>query len=160
MLKSATVTETDIEAAEYLSSITALDIQALSSDLQTAANKVITLPAQELITLDSKEYTEKGLSYSVSQIEIDNIDALMERKDEIALALEKTRAGSDYLFAALMVTDVTMLDSLLFITGNKAFTGLVNFPVTAPGVYELKGVVSRKKQLMPLLAELIMRYTS
>jgi manganese-dependent inorganic pyrophosphatase len=158
MLKSATVTETDIEAADYLSSITALDIQALSSDLQTAANKIITLPAQELVSLDSKKYTERGLSFLVSQIEIDNIDALMERKDEIVSALEKSR-GADYLFAALLVTDITMLDSLLFVTGDKAFTNLVNFPVATPGVYELKGVVSRKKQLMPLLTELILRYT-
>ncbi|MCL2601665.1 MAG: putative manganese-dependent inorganic diphosphatase [Treponema sp.] len=159
MLKSATATETDVEAAEYLSSITGLDIQALYSDLQTASNKIITLPAQELITLDSKEYTERGLPFIVSQIEIDNTEALMERKEEIADALEKTRSGGGYLFAALMVTDVTMLDSLLFVTGEKAFTGLVSFPVAAAGVYELKGVVSRKKQLMPLLTELILRYT-
>jgi len=160
LLKSSTTTETDIEAAEYLSSITGLDIPSLAHDLQAAANKVVSLPAQELIALDAKVYNERGVSFAVSQIEIDNPEALMERKDEIAAALEKTRAAGTHLFAALLVTDVTMLDSLLFVAGGKAFTGLINFPVVDKGVHELKGVVSRKKQLMPLLTELILQYTA
>jgi len=160
MLKSATTTETDIETAEYLSSITGLDIPSLAHDLQAAANKIISLPAQELIALDAKAYTERGVSFTVSQIELENTEALTERKAEIAAALEKTRAAGAHLFAALLVTDVTMLDSLLFVAGDKAFAGLINFPVADKGVYELKGVVSRKKQLMPLLTELILQYTA
>jgi len=96
----------------------------------------------------------------VSQIEIDNPEALMEREEEITSALEKAKVSGDHLFAALLVTDVTMLDSLLFIAGNKAFTALINFPSASDGVYELKGVVSRKKQLMPLLTELMLQYTA
>ena len=160
MLKSATTTETDIESAEYLSSITGLDIETLTFDLQQAANKIIALPAQELIALDAKEYTERGVSFTVSQIEIDNTHVLMERKDEITATLEKMRAGSEHLFTSLLVTDVTQMDSLLFVAGNKAFCDLINFPVAAQGIYELKGVVSRKKQLMPLLTELLLQYTA
>ena len=160
MLKSATTTETDIEAAEYISSITGLDIPMLAHDLQTAANKVVSMPAQELITLDAKAYNERGVSFTVSQIEIDNTEALMDRRDEISAALEKTRAAGSYLFAALLVTDVTMLDSLLFMAGDKTFTSLINFPAADKGVYELKGVVSRKKQLMPLITELVLQYTA
>jgi len=160
MLKSATTTDTDIEAAEYLSSITGLDIQTLASDLLAAANKVISMPAPELITQDAKEYTDRGMSFTVSQIEMDNNHILLDRKDEILAALEKTRSGGNHLFAALLVTDVTMLDSLLFVVGDKTFTNLITFPVEDQGIYELKGVVSRKKQLMPLLTELVLRYTS
>jgi len=52
---------------------------------------------------------------------------------------------------------VTLLDSLLFVTGDKAFTDLINFPAITGCVYELKGVVTRKKQPMPLLTELLLR---
>ncbi|MDR0512749.1 MAG: putative manganese-dependent inorganic diphosphatase [Treponema sp.] len=159
-LKSATTTETDIEAAEYLSSITGLDIPTLSKDLHSVANKIIALPAEELITMDCKAYTEQGTSFAVSQIEIDDAEALMERSSEITEALEKARAAENHLFVALLATDVTRLDSLLFVVGNKAFTGLFNFPAAAEGVYELKGVVSRKKQLMPLLTELLLNYNA
>jgi manganese-dependent inorganic pyrophosphatase len=154
-LQSATTTDVDRETAEYLSSITGLDVKALGQELQAAANKVNDRPADELITLDMKEYAEQGASFTVSQIETDNPGPLAARKAEIAEALGKARASKDYLFSALLVTDVTYLDSLLFVAGKKSFTGLINFPVMEEGVYILKEVVSRKKQLMPLLAELV-----
>ncbi|MDR2433255.1 MAG: putative manganese-dependent inorganic diphosphatase [Treponema sp.] len=155
ILQSATTTETDIEAAEYLSSITGLDIARLGQELQFAANQINSLPAGELIKMDMKEYRERGMTFTVSQIETDNPKALMERRAEIAAALEKERAAGDHFFSALLVTDVTVLDSLLFVTGKKSFTSHINFPVTGEGIYMLKEVVSRKKQLIPLLAELV-----
>ena len=102
-----------------------------------------------------KEYTERGMSFSVSQIETDNPQALVERRAEIAGALEQARAAKNHLFSALLVTDVTLLDSLLFVSGKKSFTSHINFPLSGEGIYVLKEVVSRKKQLMPLLAELV-----
>ncbi|MCL1993720.1 MAG: putative manganese-dependent inorganic diphosphatase [Spirochaetes bacterium] len=155
VLQSATVTGVDVEAAEYLSSITGLDIKTLGSEIIAAGNKLSALPAAELIAMDVKEYTEKEMTFSVGQIEVDNTEALMERRVEIAAAMEKACEEKDYLFTALLVTDVTVLDSLLFVSGKKAFTSLVNFPSVAEGIFELKGVVSRKKQLLPLLAEIV-----
>jgi manganese-dependent inorganic pyrophosphatase len=154
-LQSATATETDMETAEYLSSITGLDIKQLGQDLQSAANKVSSLSAEEIIGMDMKEYTESGVSFSVSQIETDSPAALVERREEIEKALEKIRESKNYLFTSLLVTDVTVLDSLLFVTGKKNFTSRISFPSAGPGIYMLKEVVSRKKQLMPLLAELV-----
>jgi len=105
--------------------------------------------------MDMKEYTERGVGFSVSQIETENPRVLVERQTEIAEALEKSRAAKGHLFAALLVTDVTVLDSLLFISGKKSFTNRLHLPSISEGIYELKEVVSRKKQLVPLLAELI-----
>ena len=158
-LHSATTTEIDIETAEYLSSITGLDIKILSQDLQTAANQIDSLSAREIVSLDMKEYTEECVSFSVSQIEIENIGAIIERQAEVAASLENIRAAKNHLFTALFVTDVTVLDSLLFVAGEKSFTNLITFPVIAKAVYELKGVVSRKKQLIPLLSELAEKWT-
>jgi manganese-dependent inorganic pyrophosphatase len=154
-LQSATTTATDREAAEYLSSITGLELKALGQELQAAANQVNSRPPEELIALDMKEYAEQGAKFSVSQVETDNPGSLAARKAEITEALEKTRAAHDYLFSALLVTDVTVLDSLLFVAGKKSFTAHINFPVMEEDIYILKEVVSRKKQLMPLLAELV-----
>jgi manganese-dependent inorganic pyrophosphatase len=154
-LQSATTSETDRETADYLSSITGLDVKTLGNELQSEANKVNSRPALELVTLDMKEYTEQGKSFSVSQIETDTPQAMVKRSGEIFSALEKTYASKEYLFSALLVTDVTRLDSLLFISGKKSFTMHINFPEIDGGIYMLKDVVSRKKQLMPLLAELV-----
>jgi manganese-dependent inorganic pyrophosphatase len=154
-LKSATTTETDVEAAKYLSVVTALDIESLGAELAAAANKVSKLPASELVSLDMKEYAETGRRFSISQVETNTPESLFARKEEIFNALEQTRRNSGLLFAALLVTDVTALDSFFFVSGEKSVAGALNFPLHETGIFILKGIVSRKKQLMPLLSELL-----
>jgi manganese-dependent inorganic pyrophosphatase len=54
-----------------------------------------------------------------------------------------------------LVTDVTALDSLLFVSGEKGFIAGLTFPRREKEIFILKGIVSRKKQLVPLLTELL-----
>jgi manganese-dependent inorganic pyrophosphatase len=154
-LQSATATETDREAAEYLSSITGLDIEALGQDLQAVAGRISARPAGELISMDQKEYAEAEVSFTVSQVETDNPAALILRKDEILAELDRVYKSRGLLFAALMVTDVTKLSSLLFVMGKKQFLQQLAFPQNEEGIFVLSDIVSRKKQLMPLLSELV-----
>jgi manganese-dependent inorganic pyrophosphatase len=148
----------DIETADYLSSITGLDIKTLGQDLQTAANQINSLSAEELVVLDMKEYNEQGTSFTVSQVETDNPAVMVERRDEIITALKKMRSSKGTYFSALLVTDVTVLDSILFVTGEKSFISHINLPAVGDSIYELREVVSRKKQLVPLLAEVLAKY--
>jgi manganese-dependent inorganic pyrophosphatase len=152
-LKSATTSDADREAADYLASVTGLEVSALGKELAVVADKASALSAVEMIALDMKEYHEGAVSFIVSQIETTNPSKLGERKDEILAELEKRRENR--LFSALLVTDITALDSLLFITGEKQFLSVLAFPKTEGDIPLLKGVVSRKKQLVPLLTELI-----
>jgi manganese-dependent inorganic pyrophosphatase len=152
-LKSSTTSDTDREAVDYLVSVTGLEIDLLGKELAMAADKASTLSAAELVSLDMKEYQEGTCSFMVSQIETNNPSRLSERKDEILAELEKRRENK--LFSALLVTDTTTLDSLLFIAGEKKFLSVLTFPKTETDIPLLKGVVSRKKQLVPLLTELI-----
>ncbi|MDR1627049.1 MAG: putative manganese-dependent inorganic diphosphatase [Spirochaetia bacterium] len=163
-LKSATTTDVDREAAEYLAEVTGLTIQTLNQELQASASTVGSRSAEELLALDMKDYHEKEVAFSVSQIETNNPDGLVARREEIFAALAKSCTDKNLLFSSLLVTDVTTLDSLFFITGAKPFASALGFPrvETLPpggklggGIYFLKEIVSRKKQLIPLLAELI-----
>jgi manganese-dependent inorganic pyrophosphatase len=154
-LHSATTTDTDRNTADYLASVTGLDIAQLGQDIQTETNRVNALPAQELVALDMKEYAEAGTEFSVSQIETDRPEDLVARRAEILGELEKIAHSRQYLFAALLVTDVTALDSLFFVCGSESFIAQINFPQRDGGIYVMKDVVSRKKQLVPLLLELV-----
>ncbi len=155
VLQSATTTDIDREAAEYLSSITGLEIETLGADLMAAASMIGSRPADELVRMDLKEYDEQGASFTVSQVETDTPEDLVARKDEILAELAAVRAKGGRLFSALMVTDVTELTSLMFVDGDKSFMSALSFPKTDEKVYILRDIVSRKKQLMPLLAELV-----
>jgi manganese-dependent inorganic pyrophosphatase len=66
-------------------------------------------------------------------------------------ALEDLRARKGYFFSALLVTDVVKQTSLLVIAGSEEFLQRIDYPELEPGIYELSGVVSRKKQLLPYL---------
>jgi manganese-dependent inorganic pyrophosphatase len=127
----------------------------LGQDLQTEANRINALPAEELIAMDMKEYTEEGAEFSVSQIETSRPEDLVARRTEILGELERIARSGKLLFSALLVTDVGTLNSLFFVYGSERFIAQINFPQRDIGIYEMKDVVSRKKQLIPLILELV-----
>ncbi|MBQ5877758.1 MAG: inorganic diphosphatase, partial [Treponema sp.] len=57
------------------------------------------------------------------------------------------------IFAALLVTDITQLSSILLMSTDENFKQFVTFPPLENDIYFLKDVVSRKKQLIPLITE-------
>src|SRR5262249_26879608 len=117
-----------------------------------ACGSVLTsLPAEQAITTDSKAYTEQGRSFSVAQIEELGFDQFWKRKDELVAALEEYRQERDFFFSALLGTDGVRKTSLLLIAGPSTFLRSIDYPEKQTGVYELAGVVSRKKQLLPYL---------
>ncbi|HNY21801.1 MAG TPA: inorganic diphosphatase, partial [Treponemataceae bacterium] len=72
--------------------------------------------------------------------------------------LENQRARGGKLFSALLVTDITELSSLLLIAAERQFIQTLGLPKQEDSVYVLRDVVSRKKQLMPIISEIVERY--
>jgi manganese-dependent inorganic pyrophosphatase len=54
-----------------------------------------------------------------------------------------------------MATDITKLESILFIAADNDLYSYVNFPSPQKGIYMLKDILSRKKQLMPAIFEMV-----
>ncbi|MDR2842191.1 MAG: putative manganese-dependent inorganic diphosphatase [Spirochaetaceae bacterium] len=156
-LQSATTTPEDIDTAEYLSNITNLDIAKLGLEILTAGNRLGNRGAAEVIGQDMKEYNEAGYKFTVSQIEVDSIDEILSRQKEFLEELEVERRSRDALFCAIMVTDVVKLTSIMIISGKDQFLQVMDFPRKDSGVFFLRGIVSRKKQLVPLLSEQLAR---
>lgn len=155
VLKSATVTDIDVSTAEYLSSITELDITELGNDIIKSGSHIGGRTSSEVIHQDMKDYTEGKISYTVSQIEVDSTSEIMERKKEFLEQLETERKSGGKLFHALLVTDITKLSSIMLIASDQSFEALLNFPKRAEHIYYMKDIVSRKKQLIPLLTEIV-----
>lgn len=158
ILQSATTTDVDREIAEYLSSITDLDIKKLGNEILIAGSNVKGRSASELIRQDMKEYAEGKISYTASQIEVGNPKEILDRKEEFLAELEIERRSRKALFSCLLVTDITKLSSVLLTACDSKFEQLITFPKTDEKVYYLQGVVSRKKQLIPLLTEAVTNY--
>ena len=153
MLQSTTTTDIDRQTAEYLSNITDLDIQTLGLEILTAGSRIKGRTATEVIHQDMKEYREEKAIYTVSQIEVGNLKEILDRKKEFLAELEIERRANKAIFAALLVTDITQLSSILLMSTDENFKQFVTFPPLETDIYFLKDVVSRKKQLIPLITE-------
>lgn len=160
ILQSATTTDIDKETATYLANITNLDIKELGADIVTAASNIGGRSANEVIHQDMKDYTEGKHSFTVSQIEVDNTNEILLRKEEFLSELEIERRSQKALFCSLMVTDITKLTSILLIASEPVFVPYISFPKHEDSVYFVKDIVSRKKQLIPLLSEQIEKLDS
>ncbi len=155
ILQSATTTEYDVLTAEYLSNITELDIQQLGNDIIKSGSHIGSRTAQEVIRQDMKDYDEGKIKYTVSQIEVDDTSEVLKRKSEFLTELEVSRTSTGKMFHALLVTDITKLSSIMFLASDSQFESILNLPKRDEHIYYMKDVVSRKKQLIPLLTELI-----
>ncbi|HBD68648.1 MAG TPA: putative manganese-dependent inorganic diphosphatase [Treponema sp.] len=155
ILQSATTTEYDVLTAEYLSNITGLDIQTLGNDIIKSGSHIGGRSALEVIHQDMKDYSEGKIKYTVSQIEVDDTTEILKRKKEFLDTLNQERHANGTLFHALLVTDITKLSSIMFLASDESFEQVVNLPEQEEHIYYMKDVVSRKKQLIPLLTELL-----
>ena len=159
VLRSATTTESDRAAAEYLAQLADLEIETLGSEVMSAASVVCQKPVPEIIGMDFKRYTVKGRSLSVSQVEVTSPLEIMDRRGEILEELERIRHREGFLLSALMVSNITALSSHLFVAGDESFLRTIGYPRDGQGAFFLKEVLSRKKQLMPYLIELVERFS-
>jgi manganese-dependent inorganic pyrophosphatase len=150
-LTSPTTTARDSEVLAKLQEISGVNAREFTEKLFASGSLLTLKPAPQAITTDSKEYREDGVRFSVAQIEEVGFDQFWKRKTELFEALETFRSKGQYDFSALLVTDVNHQSSLLLLTGHPALADHIDFPRLEPGIYELRDVVSRKKQLLPYL---------
>jgi manganese-dependent inorganic pyrophosphatase len=109
----------------------------------------------DILGMDSKAYAACGQRFAVSQVEVNAADDLLVRKAELLAALRQRRTGEGLFFTALMITDVTTLSSILLVEGDETFIKKIAFPRLEPGVFRCRDILSRKKQLIPLLIEIM-----
>lgn len=150
-LSSPTTTSVDKEVLGRLEKISGVSGREFTEKLFASGSPLTHRSASQAISTDCKEYQEDGVRFSVAQIEEIGFTQFWKRKAELLDALESYRVSRGYLFSALLVTDVNSQSSLLLAVGDANFISGLDYPRIEPGVYELNGIVSRKKQLLPYL---------
>ncbi|EEF60124.1 putative manganese-dependent inorganic diphosphatase [Pedosphaera parvula] len=152
-LTSPTATPVDTRVLDHLSKIANADPAELAERIFSVGSPLLTLNPDQVITADCKEYEEHGKRFTVSQIEELNFSHLAEKQASLLEALNRHCEGRGLFFAALLVTDINTQNSLLLVSGSTAFQQRITFPSHGPHIWELDGIVSRKKQLLPYLLQ-------
>ncbi len=148
-----TATPTDQRILGILASVSKQDPSKLAGEIFSVASPLLTMSAEEVINADCKEYHETGKRFTVSQIEELSFSHFAEKQSALIDGLEQHCRRRGLLLAALLVTDVNTQNSLLLACGALEYLQRITFPARGPHVWDLDGVVSRKKQLLPYLLE-------
>ena len=154
-LRSPTTTDVDREILAWLEGLCAIDLATYAREFFEIGSALRSSTPAGVIREDCKEFTEHGRRFSISQIEETGFDLFWERKDELRAALEEFATRQRLDFAALLITDVVTNGSLLLLSQESEAWEETNYPRLGPGLYSLKGIVSRKKQLLPLVSQLL-----
>jgi manganese-dependent inorganic pyrophosphatase len=150
-----TTTDVDREVLAWLRGLCKVDLDQYAREFFEIGSALRSSTPVGVISEDCKEFTEQGVRFSISQIEETGFDLFWERKDELRNALEDFSTRHKLDFSALLITDVVSNGSLLLLSRESEAWEEINYPRLDKGLYSLKNVVSRKKQLLPLLSRLI-----
>lgn len=156
-LTSPTATGTDRLVLEHLSKIAQVDPTELAAQIFSVGSPLLTMTPQQAIAADSKLYEQAGRRFSVAQIEELTFVHFEEKREALLEALEAQRQRDGLFFSALLVTDINTQTSLLLVRGAAEFMAKIDYPSRGPFIWEMAGVVSRKKQLLPYLLNCLER---
>jgi manganese-dependent inorganic pyrophosphatase len=153
LLTSPTATAADREIAARLATLAGVDLQAFGREVLARNDGLATEEPDSLVNRDLKEFSQDGTPFLVGQIETVDLGLLTpERKAALTERLDSARARLNAQFAVLMVTDVLAGNSHLLIADphTPRAAALLGGGDPRTGL-RAEGMVSRKKQLLPLL---------
>ena len=157
MFRSPTCTAVDKAAAEALAEIAEIEIEELAIDMFSAGSNLGSRTAQELFYQDFKRFSVNGVEFAVGQINSMNAIELGEIREKLFPYLEEAykEIGLNMIF--FMLTNIVKETTELLCYGPNS-DSLVREAFQLPedsDSYELKGLVSRKKQLIPALVSVM-----
>jgi len=163
ILTSPTTTPRDKAIAEVLarwafvpgSPLENDNLQSWGERILEAGAGLLTQDPETIVRADMKSYENGGLKFAVAQVETTDLYQISDYVDALREALEGLKKENGLDFAGLMVTDVVESSSrLIFVDAPPVLEELPYEPLP-DGTLLAAGVVSRKKQLLPILLSLL-----
>ena len=153
MFRSPTCTPLDEQAARALAKIAGVDIETLAQEMFNAGSNLKGKSAEEICFLDFKQFTVNDTIFGVGQVNSMNEDELKEIREIVEPHLEKARRSHGLNMIFFMLTNIITESSELLCCGPEAREKILSAYDLSEDTEKilLKGVVSRKKQLVPTL---------
>lgn len=157
LLNSPTTTPLEGELLEWLEPIAGIHSKDLAELIFSSGSVILNSTPDAVVTSDCKIYSDGDLRYSVAQIEELGFNNFWEHDDALQAAVDRYRSQEGLFFSVLLVTDINTQNSLLIVSGTEEFHSAINYSQKKghANIYDLPGIVSRKKQLIPYLTTLL-----
>ncbi|MGB3160219.1 MAG: manganese-dependent inorganic pyrophosphatase [Carnobacterium sp.] len=158
LFKSPTCTDEDIKAAKELAEIAETDINTYGLELLKAGTNLSHKSANELLDMDAKSFPMGNKNVRVAQVNVVDVNDVFAKQSELEATMVELSLVNQYDLFILVVTNILDSDSVILAIGNpieaveEAFNIILNNNKAV-----LEGVVSRKKQIVPQLTEVLAR---
>ncbi|WP_010520275.1 manganese-dependent inorganic pyrophosphatase [Aquimarina agarivorans] len=151
--RSPTTTDKDKEIALLLSTQLDIDVKQYAIQMFEAKSDVSHFSDEDLIKMDSKKYEVGGKKYRISVLETTAPNIVLDRKDSILKTIENVKLSEELDEVLLFVIDILNEEATFFVPNESVKTIAENSFKAAPTseLVVLPGVVSRKKQIIPVL---------
>jgi manganese-dependent inorganic pyrophosphatase len=155
-LNSPTSTDKDWGVLRWLSGIAGVDPRSLADLIFSSGSVILASPPDKVVRSDYKVYNEDGVRFAVAQVEELGFGNFWGQAKPLSVALAALCTAEHLLFAGLLVTDINTQNSLLLVKGDAEIITRISYPhVEKDEIFDLPGIVSRKKQLIPYLTSLL-----
>lgn len=154
LFKSPTCTEQDVQAAKELAEIAGVNAEEYGLEMLKAGADLSDKTVDQLLSIDAKEFSMGTYKVEIAQVNAVDTNDVISKQAELESSIQAiiTKKGLDLFL--LVVTDILNNDSVAVALGNKAQAVEKAFNVQLEtNTALLKGVVSRKKQIVPVLTE-------
>jgi len=153
MFKSPTCTQRDIRTAERMARIANVSLEELGKEIFSAS--VDHKTAEEIVFTDYKEFHIAGHGMAVAQLTcVDSAAVLSTRKEELLRIMRKHARAKEFDLMLLMLTDVLMEGTQILYVGDDEAIRQAFSTVPKDNTVFLPKVMSRKKQVIPMLSDL------
>lgn len=151
IFRSPTTTERDRRTAEWLSALSGLQIETWGREIFVEAAPLDTDDPETMVAEKLKEYSHNGLKFAVAQLETADVTVLKGIEGRLREVMETLCSQRGYDLMFLMLTDIFLEGTVLLVGGPQADTGARIFGAEGERRFWLKGVMSRKKQVLPAI---------
>ena len=154
ILRSPTSTPRDERVAAELAAITGEQLEQYGQEIFAAAAADLNeRTARELLTADFKEFTVGDAKFAIGTVETASPATIEKRSQELLQTMQQLAQEHGYSSFLFMIVDIINLRSRLLISGGEyAVAEALEAPLEPDGhSVVVEGLVSRKKQLVPLL---------
>ena len=151
ILRSPTTTAYDISTAEMLARIAKVpSIEQFGEKLFSITDNLAIQDPERMILSDFKKYENAGVKMGIGQCEVTTLSNVGEYAEAYLETLARIAGAQGLDWTLLMVTDVLREQSVLLASDHRAARDLP-YEKMSKGMYSMPGVMSRKKQLLPVL---------
>ena len=150
LLKSPTTTDKDKKAVEELAKIANVDISKYGLEMLKAGTNLDKYTEEELINLDAKSMEKDGIKYIIAQVNTVSIPDVLKRKEKIEHEINKVIEAKGLSLFVFVITDIVNSNSTAVVLGERTDAISKTYEIK-DNLAEMPGVVSRKKQVLPLV---------